>query len=239
MKKIQKFALPLIFLLHLYPALYAIISILLSSLDTRCRLIYDKYSLAYAIIVFAATLFGAVFRRQIMPEKGFGRACAPFLLPLALLNAIFAAMRENLASIILVVLSCICALIIFLPAPNRKWAKIVSFVFSGFFAFFVALILPISFFTYGIGVITVVQEEKSPDGQYTAYLTDIDQGALGGDTRIEIMKKPINTPFGRYTSYYYLDWDDWAGVGVLSEITFEWKDNDTLIYGSTEINMIE
>ena len=238
MKTVKKIALPLIFILHLYPVLHALAATITGALQSPAPcLLYDKYPLAYAIIVFAVTLFGAVFRRQIMPEKGFGKACAPFLLPLALLNAIFAAMRENFAAIILVVLSCICALIIFLPAPNRKWAKIVSFVFSGFFALFMTLIFPITFFTYGIGVTTVVQEVKSPDGQYTAYLTDIDQGALGGDTRIEIMKKPINTPFGRYTSYYYLDYDNWAGVGILSEITFDWKDNDTLIYGISEINI--
>ena len=237
MKTIKKIALPLIFILHMYPVLHVAVTMLANGFDTRWRLTYNGYPLVYAVIVFISTLLGAIFRRQIMPEKGFGKACAPFLLPVALLNAMFAAMRENLASIILVVLSCICALIIFLPAPNRKWAKIVSFVFSGFFALFMTLIFPITFFTYGIGVTTVVQEVKSPDGQYTAYLTDINQGALGGDTRIEIMEKPINTPFGRFASYYYLDWDNWAGVGVLSEMTFEWKDNDTLLYGSTEIDI--
>lgn len=240
MKKIKKLALPLIFLLHLYPVLHALAATVSGTFEsTGPCLLYDKYPLAYAIIVFIATLLGAISRRQIMPEKGFGKACTPFLLPLALLNAMVAAMRENLAAMILVALSCICALIIFLPAPNRKWAKIVSFVFSGFFALFATVIFPITFFAYGIGTTTVVQEVKSPDGQYIAYLTDVNQGALGGDTRIEIMKKPIRTPFGRCTGYYYLDWDNWAGVGVLSEITFEWKDNDTLIYGNMEINIGE
>lgn len=235
MKIIKKFALPLIFLLHLYPVLHVIISILLSSLDARCQLIYDKYSLAYAIIVFAATLFGAVFRRQIMPEKGFGRACAPFLLPLALINSLGASLRDNLVSCILVALSCICALIIFLVASNKLWKRILSYVVSAPLATIATIMLLPALISFGS--ITVVQEVKSPDGQYTAYLTDVDQGALGGDTRIEIMKKPINTPFGRYTSYYYLDYDNWAGVGILSEITFEWKDNDTLIYGISEINI--
>ena len=238
MKKIRKSALPVIFILHLYPVLHVLVALVSSTLETRWRLTYGTYPLAYAIIVFIATLAGAIFRRQIMPEKGFGKACALLLLPAALVNTICASFEAHFVSILLVAFSCVGALLIFLILPIRKWLKILGYAVSGELAIITTMVALFAL-TFGmIGVITtVVQEVKSPDGQYTAYLTDVDQGALGGDTRIEIMKKPINTPFGRYSSYYYRDWDDWAGVGVLSEITFEWLDNETLIYGNTEIDI--
>ena len=240
MKQIKRIALPVMLLLHLLPPLYVLAVLARSCFGSPdSALLYEKYPLVYAVIVFLATLSGAIFRRRIMPEKGFGRACALLLLPVALINTLCASFEANIVSIILLVLSCVCALLIFLISPNRKWAKVLGYVFSFILALLATIIVFLSLTFGSIGRTTVVQKKISPDGKHIAYLIDVDQGALGGDTKIEIVKKPVNLLFGRYTDYYYADWDNWAGVGVLSEITFEWKDNDTLIYGNTEINVEE
>ena len=240
MKQIKRIALPVMLLLHLLPPLYVLAVLARSCFGSPdSALLYEKYPLVYTVIVFLATLSGAIFRRRIMPEKGFGRACALLLLPVALINTLCASFEANIVSIILLVLSCVCALLIFLISPNRKWAKVLGYVFSFILALLATIIVFLSLTFGSIGSTTVVQEKISPDGKHIAYLIDVDQGALGGDTRIEIMKKPVKTPFGRYSSYYYLDWDNWAGVGVLSEMTFEWLDNDTLLYGNTEIDIGE
>ena len=239
MKTIKRIALPLIFILHLYPVLHVAVTMLTNGFDTRWRLTYNGYPLVYAVIVFISTLLGAIFRRQIMPEKGFGKACAPFLLPVALLNAFCAFFGNNYIVFIMVFLSCISALIVFLAANNKKWKRVLSFVIAAIFALIVTVMAPFAIIFDDFSRVTVVQKVKSPDGKYTAYLTDIDDGALGGDTRIEIMKKPVSLPLGKFTTHYHNEFDNWAGIGVLSEMTFEWLDNDTLLYGSTEIDINE
>lgn len=237
MKTVKRFALPAIFLLHLIPVLHQIAVLITALASTSAHLTFERYPLPYAVVLFLLTLFGAIFRRQIMPEKGFGKICAPFLLPVALLNTFISCFHNNMVSTILSALSCICALIICLVAPNKKWKRILSYVFSFMLALLVTVALPLAIFFRNFGIDTVVQTTTSPDGAYIAELSEHDAGALGGVTQIEIMKRPISLIFGRYTSRYYLKTDDWAESGVLAEMRFEWADNKTLIYENSEISM--
>ena len=63
------------------------------------------------------------------------------------------------------------------------------------------MILPIGFFCFialvfgNLGQNTVVQTVESPSGKYYAQVIDSDQGALGGDTFVEVYKKPLTNTF--------------------------------------------
>ena len=239
MKRIRKIALPLVFTLHLIPVLFQIAALISGMQTASWRLLFSEYPLSYAIVVILLTVLCTVFRRQIVPENGFGRACACLLLPTALLNALTCAFHGCFLFFLLILLSCICVPFLMSVSPCKRWRHLLSLAISFVLALPIVILIPFLFFLNDFGATTVVREVKSPNEAYTAVLTDNDQGALGGNTVIEIMKNPINLFFGTFTSDYHVKFDEWAGVEFLSEITFEWKDNETLLYGNTEISIAE
>lgn len=237
MKRIRKIALPLVFILHLIPVLFQITAFLSGIRAASWRLLFSGYPISYAAVVILLTILCTVFRSRLIPENRFGRVCACLLLPTALLNALTCALHGSFLFFLLILLSCTCAPLLMSVSPGKKWQRILSLAISFVLALPVVILVPFLFFLNDFGATTVVREVKSPNEAYTAVLTDSDQGALGGNTVIEIMKKPLNLFFGTFTSDYHVKFDEWAGIEVLSEITFEWLDNETLLYGNTEISI--
>ena len=111
--------------------------------------------------------------------------------------------------------------------------KIVALVLSAL------MILPICFFSFialifgNIGQNTVVQTVESPSGKYYAQVIDSDQGALGGDTLVDVYqdcginailfkieKKPQRVYFG-----------DW---GEFNNMQIHWKDDNCLVINAVE-----
>ena len=101
------------------------------------------------------------------------------------------------------------------------------------------MILPICFFSFiafifgNIGQNTVVQTVESPSGKYYAQVIDCDQGALGGDTLVDVYqdcginailfkieKKPQRVYFG--------DWGEFENMQI------HWKDDNCLVINSVE-----
>ena len=237
MKRILRIALPLVFIMHLIPVLFQIAVLFSSVRADSWRLLFYEYPLSYAIAVILFSLLCTVFCKQIIPENRFGRVCSCFLLPTALLNALVCAFHGSFLAFLLILLSCICALILLIVSPSKKWQRVLALVISFVLALPAAILFPFAYLMNDFGTTTVVREVNSPNKAYTAILTDSDQGALGGNTVIEIIKKPLPLFFGTFTSDYHVKFDKWAGVGILSEITFEWLDNETLLYGDTEISI--
>jgi hypothetical protein len=104
------------------------------------------------------------------------------------------------------------------------------------------MVLPIWFLSFialifgNFGQNTVVQAVESPNGKYCALVIDSNQGALGGDTLVdvyensgfnailfEIKKKPQRVYFG-----------DW---GEFEDIQIYWKDNNCLVINSVEYDI--
>jgi hypothetical protein len=76
-----------------------------------------------------------------------------------------------------------------------------------------------------LGHNTIVRQETSPDESYTAVLIASDQGALGGDTIVNI---EYNTTkiigYGRFEKRLYTgDWEEFETMCI------EWKDDHTLL----------
>lgn len=88
-------------------------------------------------------------------------------------------------------------------------------------------------FLGNIGETRVVETVWSPDGRHYAELVDDDQGALGGNTIVNVYprgKLDLGLiRFCRRARNVY--WGNW---GEFNDMTIEWKDNDTLLINGKE-----
>lgn len=101
------------------------------------------------------------------------------------------------------------------------------------------LILPICFFSFiallfgNIGQNTVVQTVHSPSGKYYAQVIDSDQGALGGDTFVDVYEESgIHTILFKTQKkpqrVYIGEW------GEFNNMQIYWKDDHCLVINGTE-----
>lgn len=101
------------------------------------------------------------------------------------------------------------------------------------------MILPIGFFSFiififgNIGQNTVVQSVESPNGAYRAELVDSDQGALGGDTLVDVYEnKGINTLVFKISKkpqrVYQGEWGEFKSMKIY------WKNDSCLVMNSVE-----
>ena len=101
------------------------------------------------------------------------------------------------------------------------------------------MILPISFFSFialifgDIGQNTVVQTVESPNGKYYAQVIDSDQGALGGDTFVDVYERgKINAILFQIENepqrIYSGDWGEFKNMQI------HWKDDNCLVINSVE-----
>lgn len=127
--------------------------------------------------------------------------------------------------------SIVCAFILTIKYAKPLWLKITAFALSALLAGPVVLF---SFFAlFPIGQNTVVKTVASPGGKHYAEVIDSDQGALGGDTVVnvcsnwevdlllfKIQKKPQRV----YSGYW----------GEFEDMEICWKDDSCLVINSVE-----
>ena len=96
------------------------------------------------------------------------------------------------------------------------------------------LVVPILFCSFsvgmlsGIGYVKVVRSVPSPNGEYVAEILDANQGALGGDTIIQIQEdKGINCLIFKIEKkpnrIYYGEW------GEFDDIDVRWENNEVVL----------
>ena len=113
-----------------------------------------------------------------------GRIFAALLLPTALVNVLFWALFGDwlIWGLSLIWVGFSVAMLLVYP---RSWiTKLTVGVVAGFMAVITLMACFIAAFPMGQN--TVVQSAESPNGAYRAELIDSDQGALGGDTLVEV-----------------------------------------------------
>lgn len=192
---------------------------------------------AFALLTAAVSLCTVVFS-LISKESINNKTVSVLLAILAPLSFISAAFYMYKCSTVLVVVSvlisvgCCCVL-----AARHGWPsalKIVSLVLSGL------MVLPICFLglaglLFGnIGQNTVVQTLESPSGEYYAQVIDSDQGALGGDTLVDVYRRHSGIDaviFKIEKQPQRVYWGEW---GEFKNMQIHWKDDDHLIINSVE-----
>lgn len=237
MKKTLRFLLPLVFVLQLMPLLHFAVSMLSDRMDAAWHLSFSRYPAAYALLVLVLSTAAAVLRRRIPAGGKFSGLISLLLLPLSLMNVIAAALCAGFACAVMPAATCVSVMI---AAPRPKLRPIVRIpvrIACVPLAALAVVILTFSFFISDFGHRVTVRQAVSPDGAYTASLTDIDEGALGGSTQLEIMRRPAELIFGTFTAEYHDRIYDWRGMDELSRAQLEWKDENTLIFDGAEITL--
>ncbi len=167
-------------------------------------------------------------------ENNTIRIFLAIITPFSLINAVFYIFECSQIWVIASVLlsaGCCCYLTVKYGKPLAL--KVVALVLSAL------MILPIGFFSFialifgNIGQNTVVQTVESPSGKYYAQVIDSDQGALGGDTLVDVYQDcGINAlVFTIEKKPQRVYWGEW---GEFNNMQIHWKDDNCLVINSVE-----
>lgn len=170
-------------------------------------------------------------------------AFSAVLLPVTLLNGLFFVFGATWwISVIFVLVACVCAFVIFLYYAAPRWLKIMSSVLSVFVFLILLLTIAMSalFHAFGdFGSNTVVKALLSPDGAHVARVVDSDQGALGGETFVEVESTAGAVPvfLGEFkpvpVRIYTGDWGEYMDMEIF------WKGNDAVIINGKEYRIFK
>ena len=190
------------------------------------------FAVATAMLSVYTVVLTLVFKRT--PESRVLQILLTILAPLSFIHAVFyliACSRIWIVASVLVSAGCCC----FLAGKHGRplALKIVALVLSGLLALPVAFISFIALTFGNIGQNTVVQTVESPSGKYCAQIIDSNQGALGGDTFVDVYEKSgINAILFRIEKkpqlVYVGEWGEFETMNIY------WKDDTCLVINSVE-----
>ncbi len=167
-------------------------------------------------------------------ENKVMRILSAIITPFSLINAVFYIFEcPQIWVIACVLLSAGCCCYLTIKYGKPLSLKITALVLSAL------MVLPIGFFSFialifgNIGQNTVVKTVESPNGKYYAQVIDSDQGALGGDTLVDVYEKSkINAILFKIEKkpqrVYFGDWGEFENMQI------HWKDDNCLV-----INFVE
>lgn len=147
------------------------------------------------------------------------------LLPLSILNGFFLLLQGWLGGVSTVV-CLVCGWLMLEHAP-KGFLRGLCYVLCLLLTVGYMLILPVWFFVQAMGGSETVRKVDSPEKRYTAIVRSIDQGALGGDTVVEVRdnRRSIHILLGRFVDSTEL-WQ--GGWGEHEGMTLLWEDGETL-----------
>ena len=194
------------FVLRSYPGCSVVLTII--SLIASAFLLISKLTVGKTNIVFSA-----------------------LLLPMSAVNGIdYLAHSKTTPTVIFTLISCCCAIAVFSKFAGPLALKIISGILS---ALFFLLLLLISITEY-LSSNTVVKSVSSPQNTYVAEVIDNDQGALGGNTLVDIKdnSKMIDLYVGKFSKppvhVYTGKW------GEFTNIQIRWENEHVLVIDGKE-----
>lgn len=193
---------------------------------------YPVYIAVLAFFSLAAAVYIIVAKNY--PEHGY--VLSAFLVPLTVLNAILIGKHCELVYVLLFMVVSIGSFAVLLY-KSRSVAKILSVAAT--------VVLLILFFALdyfrsvfvGFNNDEVVKSISSPDNRYTAEVISSNQGALGGNTYVDIRfdSENINILIGEYRKPAERIYS--GKYGEYENIQVSWKDNDTLLINGEAYNI--
>lgn len=187
----------------------------------------SAFAVAFAALTVCIVLLDLVGKNTV--ENKTLQILLAMIAPLSLVHAAFCLFECPQVLVIAsawISAGCCCCLTVKYGKPLSL--KIAALVLSAL------LMVPMGFFSYislffgKIGQNTVVQTVESPSGKYYAQVIDSDQGALGGDTLVEVYQKPeIRTLLFKIEKkpqrVYSGDW------GEFESMQMHWKSDQCLV----------
>lgn len=190
------------------------------------------FAAALAALSLFVVILDTVFKNTL--ENKVNHVLLAIITPLSLINAVFYIFEcPQIWVIASVLFSAGCSCFLAVKYGKPLILKNAALVLSAL------MILPIGFFSFialifgNIGQNTVVRTVESPNGKYYAQVIDSDQGALGGDTLVDVYKKSgINLILFKIEKkpqkVYFGDWGDFDNMQIY------WKDDNCLVINSVE-----
>lgn len=184
-------------------------------------------SLAVCLVVLDVVSKGAIKSKVL---RALMAVVAPFSLILAVFFVVLCDHYHALVFISeMLFVGCCCFFTIKHTKPLAL--KIVSLILSGLMAYPIGLFS--IFLLFPLGQNTVVQTVESPSGTYYAEVVDSDQGALGGDTVVNVYENwEINLLLFKIEKKpQMVYWGDW---GEFQDMEVYWKDDHCIVINDTE-----
>ena len=158
------------------------------------------------------------------------------VMPLSLVNIFVCLQRQSHALVLISGWVCVCCCgYLIIKHTKPMVLKIVALSIAGLLA------LPISLFSlfavfFPIGQNTVVKTVESPSGRYYAQVIDSDQGALGGNTIVNVHKKStVNLILLQIEKepqqVYFGEWGEFENMNIY------WKDDSCIVINSVKYKM--
>ncbi len=230
MKKLISILMCLLFVLTI---LYPVGVIITACFGYSFELIsVSAFAVAIAALSVGIVILDIVYKNTI--ENKAMQILLAIITPLSLINAVFYIFQRPKIWVIASMFVCVggCC---FLVAKHVKplTFKIVTLALSAL------MLSPIGYFSFialmfgNIGQNTVVQTIESPNGKYYAQVIDRDQGALGGDTIVDVYeKRKIDAILFKIEKnpkrVYFGDWREFENMQI------HWKDDNCLVINSVE-----
>ncbi len=226
----KKTAPALIWLLFLLTILYPAGVLITACFGYEFKLISIS---AYAIVTAVLSVGVAVHDQDALESKVL-QVLLAILAPLSLVNAVFYMFEYPKIWVIAgVLISAGCGFYLTVRHGKPRVLKGIALTLSAL------MVLPIGFISFlflifgSIGLNTVVQTVESPSGKYYAQVIDSDQGALGGDTLVDVHEKSgFNAILFRIEKKPQRVYS--GGWGEFNDMQIDWKDDGCLIINSTE-----
>lgn len=230
MKKVIKFLLCLLFALTLLFPVGALVSAFFGYTFELTSV------LAVSAVIAVISVFTVIFS-IISKDKIFNKGIiilSYILFPLSFINAVICIFESGQLSVaVCVFISVVCCFFIMIRNSISKVRKIIVSVLFSLMSAFVIFFAFIVLMFGNIGQNTVIKSIDSPSGNLYAQVIDSDQGALGGDTLVDVYeKREIDTFIFKLKDkpqrVYLGEWREYESMHI------SWKDDKCLVINSVE-----
>ena len=194
-----------------------------------------------AAIILLAALSLTAMAFLFLTKASLSSVSAVFsaLLPaISAVSGLFFALSDKWKGAVVMVLLCYgCCMAILIKFAQPVVLKIIMAVFSALLLLFLLLAYLAASFFNGFGRDTVVKSLPSPQQTYVAEVIDSDQGALGGNTIVEVQNqsKTVDLYFGKFSKppvrVYF------GAFGEFENMQIQWGDEHTLIIEGKEYDV--
>lgn len=198
---------------------------------------YPVCSVVLAVVSIIATVLLFAFKTTL---NKINVVFSALLLPMSIITGTCYSNSSNVNGItwkpigIFILICCACSAIVFFKFAGPFALKIVSGVLSAILVLLMVFTVYINLIFAGFGADTVVKSVSSPQNTYVAEVIDADQGALGGNTLVDVYHnyKTIDLLFCRFTKNPLLVYE--GEDGAYENMKINWKNEHTLSINEKE-----
>lgn len=193
---------------------------------------------AFAVVIAVLSVCAVVLNRvyPLETDNKAIRIILSVIAPISLINsALFMLESHQISVIVSVSISAVCCSLLTVKHGKSDALKTTVLSLSALMALPVALFGLFILVFGNFGKNTVVKTVVSPNEKYYAQVIESDQGALGGDTFVDVCNNGFDAivfQINKKPQRVYK-----GGWGESEEMQIYWKDDSCLIINSTEYNI--